>query len=65
VPFPYAEFDLSAVRTYPLASRKSKANVADFARPLSDSRAAQALLESLPNIQAAADFKAVVAARMS
>ena len=29
---PYEEFDLSGVRTYPLASRASKANAADFAR---------------------------------
>ncbi|MGE5815335.1 MAG: hypothetical protein ACM36C_12675 [Acidobacteriota bacterium] len=59
--FPYREFDLSAVRTYPLASRKSKANVADFAKPLTDPRAVQALVDSLPDIQAGADFKAVVA----
>lgn len=62
VKFPYEEFDLSAVRTYPLSSRKSKANIADFAKPVADSRAAQALIDSLPSIQAAADFKAVVAA---
>ena len=33
MPFPYDEFDLSDVRTYPLASRTSKARVEDFARP--------------------------------
>src|SRR5688500_7700239 len=33
VKLPYEEFDLSGVRTYPLASRKSKANAADFAKP--------------------------------
>ena len=33
VKFTYEEFDLSGVRTYPLASRKSKANAADFAKP--------------------------------
>ena len=30
--FPYEEFDLSDVRTYPLESRTSKARVNDFAR---------------------------------
>ena len=33
MPFPYEEFDLSDVRTYPLASRASKTAVADFAKP--------------------------------
>ena len=32
--FPYEEFDLSGVRTYPLESRQSKARVEDFARPV-------------------------------
>ena len=35
---PYDEFDLSGVRTYPLASRTSKANAADFATPVSRRR---------------------------
>ena len=30
---PYAEFDLSGLHSYPLASRPSKVRVADFARP--------------------------------
>ncbi len=30
---PYAEFDLSGLQSYPLASRPSKVRVADFARP--------------------------------
>jgi hypothetical protein len=58
----YSEFDLSAVRTYPLASRRSKATAANFARPLRDARGARALLESLPSIQAAADLRAVASA---
>src|SRR5687767_1236353 len=62
VPFPYEEFDLSGVRTYPLDSRKSKAKAADFARPYAPGGAVSALLDSLPNILAAADLKAVVAA---
>ncbi len=58
----YKPFDFSGVRTYPLASRRSKANVGDFATPIRDTGAARALLESLPSIQAAADFRAVAAA---
>jgi hypothetical protein len=56
-----AEFDLSGVKTYPLASRKSKANAADFAKPFKDGAGA-ALLESFPSILGAADLKAVAAA---
>jgi hypothetical protein len=62
VKFPYEDFDLSGVRTYPLASRKSKANAADFARPYTAGGGVQALIDSLPSILAAADFKAVIAA---
>jgi len=61
VKFSYEEFDLSGVKTYPLASRKSKANVADFARPL-PGPAGAALLQSLPSILGGADLKAVAAA---
>ena len=31
--FPYEEFDLSGIKTYPLKSRKSKVTAADVARP--------------------------------
>jgi hypothetical protein len=60
--FPYEEFDLASVRTYPLASRKSKANAADFARAYVPGTGMRAWLDSLPLILGAADFKAVVAA---
>jgi hypothetical protein len=60
VTFPYEEFDLSGVRTYPLASRDSKARMADFARPYPRGGGLPAWLESLPGILAAADFRAVV-----
>ena len=60
--FPYEEFDLSGVKTYPLASRRSKANAADFARPFKAGGGVAGLIGSLPDILAAADFKAVVAA---
>ncbi len=58
----YAQFDLSDVRTYPLASRKSKASVKDFGRPYVAGSGVAGLVDSLPGILAAADFKAVVAA---
>jgi hypothetical protein len=57
---PYDEFDLGGVRTYPLASRKSKAHVADFARPYERGRGVGAFIASLPQALAASDFKAVV-----
>jgi len=57
---PYEEFDLTGVRTYPLATRKSKANAADFARVYQRGSGVAGLIGSLPNILAAADFKAVV-----
>jgi hypothetical protein len=62
VKFPYEEFDLSGVRTYPLASRKSKANAADFARVPTPGGSVAAFVDGLPDILAGADFKAVVAA---
>ena len=57
---PYEEFDLSGVRTYPLASRKSKANAADAARPPRAGQSVTQFVNSLPDILAGADFKAVV-----
>jgi hypothetical protein len=60
--FPYEEFDLSNVRTYPLKSRASKVRFEDFARPLPRGTTIGQLLDSLPNILAGADFKAVVRA---
>ena len=62
MPFPYEEFDLTGVRTYPLASRESKARAADFASPYRAGSGVRGLLESLPELLAAADFKHVVRA---
>jgi hypothetical protein len=62
VPFTYDDFDLSKLRTYPLASRQSKARAADFAKPIGPEGTVAALVDSLPSILAGADFKAVVAA---
>ena len=58
----YEEFDLSGLRTYPLASRASKAKAADFAKPYRAGGGMRGLLESFPAMLAAADFKSVVAA---
>src|SRR6476646_6593943 len=60
VKFSYDDFDLSGVRTYPIASRKSKAKAEDFGRPYRPGGGIASLLESFPQILAAADFRAVV-----
>jgi hypothetical protein len=62
MPFPYEEFDLSGVRTYPLASRKSKANAEDFAKPLARGASFQQWFDSLPAILGARDVRRVVQA---
>jgi hypothetical protein len=62
VTFPYEEFDLSGVRTYPLASRGSKAKAVDFASPVGADATVASFVDGLPNILAGADFKAVVRA---
>lgn len=59
--FSYEEFDLSGVKTYPLASRKSKANAVDFATPFKGGGGA-GLVASFPSILGGSDLKAVVAA---
>jgi hypothetical protein len=61
VKFTYDAFDLSGVKTYPLASRKSKVNAADFAAPFREP-GGRAFVESLPSILGGADLKAVAAA---
>ncbi len=60
--FPYESFDLSDVRTYPLASRPSKARREDFAHPWQPVSGMPGFIDSLPKMLAAADFRAVVAA---
>ena len=59
---PYEEFDLSHVRTYPLASRQSKARAADFAKAYVPGSGLRGWLDGLPAILGAADFRAVVEA---
>jgi len=47
---PRDPLDLRGVRTYPLASRKSKVTRADFARPLPQGARVKDLLDALPRI---------------
>jgi hypothetical protein len=62
--YPHQPIDLSHLSTYPLASRRSKVTVRDFARPLSDGEAegAFALLDSLPDILAVQSLLALASA---
>ena len=62
MPFPYEEFDLSHVRTYPLATRASKARAEDFARPTEPGSSFKTWFDSLPAILGAADVRRVVEA---
>jgi len=54
--------DLSGLKTYPLESRKSKVDRADFAHPWKPGGSLKDFLERSPNILAAKDFRAVVSA---
>ncbi|MGH9238602.1 MAG: hypothetical protein ACRD3G_11245 [Vicinamibacterales bacterium] len=62
MPFPYEEFDLSDVRTYPLDSRKSKAKIEDFARPVTPRATFKEWFDALPAILGAQDVRRVVEA---
>ena len=53
---------LGDVAAYPLASRKSKVSIADFAKPVAPNSSLTKFLDSLPNILAAQDLRAVLAA---
>ena len=58
----YREFDLTGIKTYPLASRQSKVRHDHFAKAWDPASGLSGWLASLPNLLAAADFRAVVAA---
>src|SRR6187431_706310 len=62
MPFSYEEFDLSGVRTYPIASRKSKARAEDFARPSPKGSSFKEWFDALPAILAGEDLRRVVRA---
>ncbi len=57
-----APLRLDRIRTYPLAQRRSKVSVRDFARPLGRGVSLRKFLDSLPRILAADDLRAVVGA---
>jgi len=59
---PLKPIDRAPLKTYPLASRRSKVDRADFAHPWKPQGTLEDFLERLPNILAAKDFKAVVSA---
>jgi hypothetical protein len=65
VPFPYEEFDLSGVRTYPLDSRSSKARIEDFARPVAHGVTFKDWFAALPDILGSLDIRRVVDALVS
>jgi hypothetical protein len=54
--------DLTALKTYPLESRKSKVERADFAHPWKHGGSLEDFLDRIPNILAAKDLRAVVSA---
>jgi hypothetical protein len=58
--FRYQEFDLSDVQTYPLTSRRSKVTTANFAQAVDGTATLGQWLDSLPDVLAAADLRAVV-----
>lgn len=62
MPFEYDEFDLSGVRTYPLASRASKARAEDFAKAVQPGATFQEWFDSLPAILGAQDLRRAVSA---
>jgi len=62
MPFPYEEFDLSGVRTYPLASRTSKTRIEGFARPVERGCTFKEWFDALPAFLGANDLRRVVSA---
>jgi hypothetical protein len=59
---PFKPIDRAPLKTYPLASRKSKVDRAHFGRPWKRKGTLQNFLETLPDILAARDFREVVSA---
>jgi hypothetical protein len=58
---PYEEADLGRVRTVPVATRRNKVEPSLLAAPPGGDRSFQAFLDSLPDVLAARDLRAVVA----
>jgi len=62
MPFPYEEFDVSGVQTYPLDGRPSKARSEDFARPVGPDASFREWFDALPAMLGAEDIRRVVRA---
>jgi hypothetical protein len=60
--YPIHPITLGAVRTYPLASRKSKVSVRNFAKPPATNTSLTKFLDALPNILAGEDLRHLLAA---
>jgi len=60
--YPIHPITLGAVHTYPLASRKSKVSIHDFAKPATANTSLTKFLDSLPNILAAEDLRHLLSA---
>ncbi len=57
----YQEADLGRVRTVPVATRRNKVEPSLLAVPPADDRSFKTFLDSLPDVLAARDLRAVVA----
>jgi hypothetical protein len=60
--YPIHPLTLGGVRTYPLASRKSKVSVREFASPVGRNASVTTFLDSLPDILAAQDLRDLLSA---
>ena len=60
--YPTRPITLAGLRTYPLASRKSKVSIKDFAKPASSNAGLAKFLDSLPHILAAAELRELLSA---
>src|SRR2546423_6131455 len=60
--YPTRPITLAGLRTYPLASRKSKVSIKDFAKPPSSNAGLAKFLDSLPHILAAAELRELLSA---
>src|SRR6266704_1344980 len=60
--YPVRPLTLGAVHTYPVASRKCKVSVRDFAKPPAANSSLTKFLDSLPNILAAEDLRHLLSA---
>src|SRR5262244_3844765 len=60
--YPISPLQFGDVATYPLASRKSKVTIADFAKPPAPNSSIKKFLDALPHILAANDLSDLLAA---